>query len=67
MRASTKLFTIRLSCIVILLLSGCNGGKNANTWSVYKADPKSTSSSPLDQINKQNVKELTVSLDILPE
>jgi quinoprotein glucose dehydrogenase len=66
MRASTKLVTTLLSCIVLILLSDCNGGKNANTWSVYKADAKSTSSSPLDQINKQNVKDLQVAWTFYP-
>jgi len=66
MHASPKLFTIGFSCVVILVLSACNGGKKANTWSVYKADPKSTSSSPLDQINKQNVKELKLAWTFHP-
>jgi len=44
---------------VMFLYGGCQAVHNQyRTWSVYKADAKSSSHSPLKQINKENVKQL---------
>jgi quinoprotein glucose dehydrogenase len=44
---------------IFLLLLSCDPGTNENrTWSVYKADAESSSSSPLTQINTDNVSQL---------
>lgn len=41
------------------MLLSCNSGEDANSsWSMYKADEKSTSYSPLDQINVSSVSRL---------
>src|SRR5687768_424009 len=49
-------------CLALLLLisgSGCGPGYDeGRTWSVYKADRASSSHSPLQQINAENVKAL---------
>ena len=48
-----------LIAILAVLFTGCqSGNSNERTWSVYKADVKSSSYSPLEQINVSNVKEL---------
>ena len=41
-------------------LSGQNGPKNRNEWRAYSADPGSSKYSPLDQINRDNAKNLRV-------
>ncbi len=41
-------------------LSGQNGPKNPNEWRAYSADPGSSKYSPLDQINKDNAKDLRI-------
>jgi quinoprotein glucose dehydrogenase len=43
---------------VILIASWFNGDEKGRTWATYKADEKSTSYSPLDQINMSNVHQL---------
>jgi quinoprotein glucose dehydrogenase len=51
---------LRLLAIIIPIhLVGCNFNDNENrTWSVYRADAESSSSSPLKQVNKNNVSQL---------
>jgi quinoprotein glucose dehydrogenase len=54
--------TIGKGCLLLLLLSSffytaCNENNN-RTWSTYKADAASSSYSPLEQINKENVHHL---------
>jgi len=45
--------------LVLVLYAGCQAVHNQyRTWSVYKADAKSTSYSPLKQINSANVNQL---------
>jgi quinoprotein glucose dehydrogenase len=57
---------LRRSVVVLLLglsavtLSGQNGPKNPNEWRAYGAEPGSTKYSPLDQINKDNAKDLRI-------
>jgi quinoprotein glucose dehydrogenase len=56
-------FRNKSSIIGILLLwlfAACqeDSNDNANTWTAYKADEKSSSYSPLDQINVSNVSQL---------
>jgi quinoprotein glucose dehydrogenase len=43
---------------VILIASWFDGDEKGRTWATYKADEKSTSYSPLDQINTANVNQL---------
>src|SRR5689334_21334260 len=45
--------------IFLLFISACSENNN-RTWSVYKADAASSSYSPLDQVNKENVHKLKV-------
>ena len=51
---------IILGLVLLLLCAGCtsNNTISPNTWTSYKADAKSTSYSPLDQINVSNVNQL---------
>ena len=63
MKNQNRLFHNKLTIIgilFILLCAGCkkDGSENPNTWTTYKADEKSTSYSPLDQINVSNVNQL---------
>jgi quinoprotein glucose dehydrogenase len=44
--------------IVLIAMAGCRSDQKTRTWSMYKADAASTSYSPLDEINKSNVKNL---------
>ena len=49
----------RLALLVLLCLIGCRSANDEErTWGVYKADKKSSSYSPLRQLNKENVKRL---------
>ncbi len=49
------------SCLLlIMVLVSCQSAPERNGWEVYKADSKSSSYSPLDQINKENVDQLEV-------
>lgn len=52
--------------ILFLLLGSCESDKKTRTWSVYKADVASTSYSPLDDINKNNVKKLQLAWTFYP-
>ncbi|SHM85090.1 quinoprotein glucose dehydrogenase [Cyclobacterium lianum] len=50
-------------CLLLLAInSGCKQKKQDtySNWGVYKADPGSSSYSPLDQINKENVSKLAL-------
>ena len=63
MKAKDLFFDKKLALIGILFVfafASCKTDKSesANTWPAYKADEKSTSYSPLDQINLSNVKQL---------
>lgn len=52
---------LRRSHIISLLLLSCSCKPDVDklrTWSVYKADPESSSYSPLKEVNKANVKQL---------
>ena len=44
----------------------CAQDQKGRTWSVYKADPESSSSSPLDEINRENVKNLQLAWTFYP-
>src|SRR5882762_195801 len=58
MRSTTSLFFV---IVIISVLNACKSDrKNDRSWSVYKADPGSTSYSPLNQINTLNVSELKI-------
>src|SRR5680860_1154976 len=51
--------TVKGSLLVLLCCIGCSTvNDEEGTWSVYKADKESSSYSPLEQINKENVKKL---------
>ncbi|NYJ28214.1 PQQ-binding-like beta-propeller repeat protein [Allomuricauda sp. ARW1Y1] len=52
---------IGFGLVTVLLLVNCKQEESlsTNTWTTYKADEKSTSYSPLDQINISNVNQLT--------
>jgi len=65
----------RLKCVLavasLTMLMACgSGGNRGRTWAVYKGDEKSTSHSPLDQIDTSNVSALklawTFSVNDLP-
>src|SRR4051812_36794825 len=47
-----------LFLLVAFLYAGCHSVDLYRTWSVYKADTKGTSHSPLKQITKENVSQL---------
>ena len=54
---------IRKDCVLLFFLTSffytaCKN--NSRTWSIYKADAASSSYSPLEQINKENVHQLKV-------
>ncbi len=52
---------------ICFLFFQCNLYQNdTRTWSVYKADPHSTSYSPLKQINKKNVLQLKLAWKFVP-
>ena len=52
---------IVFAIITLLSVSGCKSGDNNDrTWASYKADEKSMSYSPLDQISVSNVSQLKV-------
>jgi quinoprotein glucose dehydrogenase len=54
-------FKCLFSFFMVVLFSGCISEKDRKrTWSVYKADASSTSYSPLDQINRDNVSQLQI-------
>jgi quinoprotein glucose dehydrogenase len=55
---------IRFS-IVLLVLCSCRDDQT-RTWSVYKADPESSSSSTLKQINRENVKAISLAWTFYP-
>lgn len=63
MKKQNSLYHIKINIIGILLaflFVNCNEDINesTNTWATYKADEKSSSYSPLDQINASNVDQL---------
>lgn len=47
-----------LAASISVIVSGYKEDDNGRTWAAYKADEKSTSYSPLDQINRSNVDQL---------
>src|SRR5690348_209678 len=53
------LLFVLISCVA------CNNKKR--TWSAYKADAESTSYSPLDEVNKNNVQQLKVAWTFYPD
>jgi len=56
-----------LAVLTGLLFTGCQSEADRNrTWSVYKADPESTSYSPLDLINKKNINRLQLAWKFIP-
>ncbi|MDW3651924.1 MAG: PQQ-binding-like beta-propeller repeat protein [Bacteroidia bacterium] len=76
MEKQNRPFLLKIIMIGILLASlfpSCNEhlDKNTNTWTAYKADEKSSSYSPLDQINVSNVDQLqnvwTFQIDDVPQ
>ena len=76
MKKSSSLFYKKTSLALVLfalLFASCqkDTSKSTNTWTTYKADAKSTSYSPLDQINASNVNQLqnawTFQINDLPQ
>ncbi len=59
----SRLFIIPLS--ILFFLAGC--GREANTWSVYKADAESSSYSALHSINAGNIHELKLAWTFAPD
>ena len=57
---SRKVLIVLLLGLTATTLSGQNGPKNGNDWRAYASDPGSSKYSPLDQINKENAKNLRV-------
>jgi len=56
-----------ISTLIAMLLTGCQTKLDKNrSWMVYKADAESTSYSPLDQINKENVGQLKLIWKFVP-
>lgn len=54
--------------IFCLIFNSCQSEFNENrTWSVYKSDAESSSYSPLKQVNKENVKQLTLAWTFNPD
>lgn len=50
-----------------ILYTSCEEPVDKNrTWSIYKADAESTSSSPLKEINKENVNQLQIAWKFIP-
>ncbi len=62
----TRAFSRIYYGIVFVSLLSCQPDNKARTWSVYKADAKSTSYSKLDRINKKNVSELQLAWTFKP-
>jgi quinoprotein glucose dehydrogenase len=59
---------VLLLSLFVLLITGCQSDHNNGwSWSVYKADAESSSYSPLDQINKENVDQLQVAWTFTPK
>lgn len=64
---------VLIGVILMLNFASCKNDKseNSNTWAAYKGDEKSTSYSPLDQINLSNVSQLknawTFQMNDLPQ
>ncbi|MEP7258307.1 MAG: PQQ-binding-like beta-propeller repeat protein [Flavitalea sp.] len=56
---------LRLGLVSFLLVS-CHYNDNGRTWSAYKADAESSSYSPLEEINKDNVQQLTLAWTFNP-
>lgn len=56
-----------LKPVLILICIACAACHNKErTWSAYKADAESTSYSPLDEVNKENVQQLKVAWSFYP-
>ena len=54
--------------IPILVLAACDPAEDTGrTWSAYKADAESSSYSPLDQVDKENVNRLTIAWTFNPD
>jgi quinoprotein glucose dehydrogenase len=65
-----RIISLVLSTLCICFTTArCQSHKesNSNTWSVYRGGPKSTSYSPLKQINKTNVKQLQLAWVFKPK
>jgi len=61
------LFKFVYALVIILFFTDCQPESNKNrSWMVYKADAESTSYSPLNQINKQNVSKLKPAWKFIP-
>ena len=65
-----KFFSNSISAVligfVLFTIVRCDQGEKQRTWAVYKADPESTSSSPLSEINRENVKNLKLAWTFYP-
>lgn len=53
-----KLIIFGILAVLVFANFNANHSESVNTWTTYKADEKSTSYSPLDQINVSNVNRL---------
>lgn len=60
-----RTFPLIFFLILMFSFTGCEN-KKTRTWSVYKADAESSSYSPLDDINKENVKNLQIAWTFYP-
>lgn len=59
LRVSFRNKSIGMAALLTLFFASCGpSADEGRTWSIYKADAKSTSFSPLDQINTENVSRL---------
>jgi quinoprotein glucose dehydrogenase len=52
---------------IVIAIAACNTPNKERTWSAYKADAESSSYSPLDQVNKDNVQQLKVAWSFYPD
>lgn len=61
-----RAFSSTLIGVVLIVMACCERNQKMRTWSVYKADAESSSSSPLTDINKTNVKNLELAWTFYP-
>jgi quinoprotein glucose dehydrogenase len=66
MNLFAKAVPAMLICVAFVIVVRCDRDQNQRTWSVYKADAESSSSSPLRDINKTNVVDLKLAWTFYP-
>jgi hypothetical protein len=65
-RVLSPITTRWLATAVLVTLTACSKKNEHTTWSVYKADAGSSSYSALEQINRDNVKDLKPAWTFVP-